>query len=277
VYVNGANDNFTQDSIPGSTIGGHGPYLRVASTGYEEPFYGDIAELAVYGVTLNSAERTLVENYLSAKYDITISNDKYTGNHSDYVYDVAGIGQESDGSNTEAHSAGLIVSASSGFLQDNGDYLMVGHNDDATGSTGSDCPSGVSSRWSRVWYFAKTDVSSNGGNVDIAFDFSESGMGGTPSGSYSLLKRSGTSGTFSSIATSSSISGDQVTFSDIDSTDLGSYFTLGEGTPTAVTLARFTARPALETWFFGETGFLAALALVALGAVGLLLRARRRV
>lgn len=35
------------------------------------------------------------------------------------------IGQETDGSHTEAHSAGLIVQ-DNGFLQDNGDYLMVG-------------------------------------------------------------------------------------------------------------------------------------------------------
>jgi hypothetical protein len=49
-------------------------------------------------------------------------------------------------------------------------------------------------------------------------------------------------------------------------------WTLGDGPPnggpTAVTLARFTARPGVETWFPGETGVLAALALVALGAVG---------
>jgi hypothetical protein len=59
-------------------------------------------------------------------------------------------------------------------------------------------------------------------------------------------------------------------------------WTLGDGPPnggpTAVTLVRFTARPMVETCFLGETRFLAALALVALGAVWgtLLLRARRR-
>jgi len=178
--------------------------------------------------------------------------------------------------NTTASSSGLSI-ANSTFLKDTGDDIVFGHNN-ASDTTPNDCPSGVSPRWSRVWYLDKTDVSSNGGNVDITFDFSDAGFGSGPGASnYTLLKRDGTTGIFSGIATSSSISGDRVTFSDVDSTDLGSYFTLGEGTPTAVTLARFTARPVgRDLTGFGNLSGLGTL--VALGAVGasLLWQVRRR-
>ena len=221
---------------------------------------------AVYPITIDPWIQWAQQAKLSAGY----------GDSNDYFGTVAISGDTvvvgapdddvSQADHTEAHSGGLIVSASSGFLQDNGDYLMVGHND-ATDTTGNDCPSGVSSRWQRVWYFSKTDAGSNGGTVDITFDFSEGGMDSTPSGAYTLLKRDGTTGTFSGIATSSTIDDDQVIFSDVDSTNLGSYFTLGEGSPTAVTLARFAARPAGKDL----TGFqnLSGLGmLVALGALG---------
>ncbi len=178
--------------------------------------------------------------------------------------------------NTSASSSGLII-ANSTFLQDTGDDIVFGHNNGS--STTSDyCPSGVGPRWQRVWYLDKTDVSSNGGSVDITFDFDDAGEGTPGASNYTLLKRSDGSGDFTGIATTSTISVTQVIFSNVDTSLLGSYFTLGEGTPTAVTLARFTARPRVETWFLGETRFLAALALVALGAVGtsLLWQVRRR-
>ncbi len=178
-----------------------------------------------------------------------------------------------DGS-TSSSSGGLTI-ADSTFLNDSGDGIIFGH-DNGSGTTSDDCPNGVSSRWQRVWQFDVNDGSgTTGGNVDLTFDFSDAGIGGTPSGAYTLLKRSGESGDFSGIATSPEPhTGDQVVFSNVDTTDLGSYFTLGSGTPIAVTLQDFTARSAEA-----GNGLVLPLALVALAsfaALAVVLVKRRR-
>ena len=131
-----------------------------------------------------------------------------------------------------ASSQGLEI-ANVNFLQDSGDGIIFGHNN-GNGTTTADCPNGVSPRWQRVWQFNVNDGSgTTGGNVNLTFDFGDVGMG-TPGGSaYTLLKRSGESGDFTGVATTSNISGDQVIFNNVDVSNLGSNFTLGEGTPTA--------------------------------------------
>lgn len=193
----------------------------------------DVAEITVYSSALNTIQRTLVENSLSTKYNISLSSgDKYAGDdtgNGDYDYDVAGIGKESDGTYTEAHSAGLVI-MDNGSLNTDGDYLLCGHDGTANSVVTSDLPGGVIARWQRVWFLDKTG-SLDGANVKLAFDFSEGGMGGTPSGAgnYRLLNRASTSGTFSEVTTANtSISGDQVIFEVADAhlTD-AYYYTIG--------------------------------------------------
>ncbi|MEE8389245.1 MAG: Ig-like domain-containing protein [Anaerolineae bacterium] len=191
---------------------------------------GGLPEVMVYNTALNTAQRTLVENYLGARYALIIANDVYTGNDAAYIQDVAGIGLEADGNNAVARSAGLVIS-NSAFLADSGDYLIAGHNALTITTTTADLPVGVDSRWTRVWYLDKTDVNSNNGAVTLAFDFSDSGLGGSPAGMYHLLQRAGTAGAFSSVMTSTTFSGDQVIFT-LDASSLSdSYYTLGETAP----------------------------------------------
>lgn len=144
---------------------------------------GDLAEVIVYADALNSARRIIVENYLSAKYNLTVSNDRYDGDtpgNGDFDLNVAGIGLEADGDNYRAHSAGMIV-VDNFFLINNGDYLLFGHNTVTNGNTTADLPvggdrNGVNDvRWSRHWYVDVTDIGANNGTVDIIFDFSEGG------------------------------------------------------------------------------------------------------
>ena len=186
-------------------IGGANYHDDQEETG-DRGFVGDIAEVIIYSAALNSAQRILAENYLSAKYNITIADDRYAGHDASYIRDVAGIGQESDGSHTEAHSAGLVA-MSNGTLSD-GDYLMFGHstvtNSVVTSNLGS---TDAVQRWERIWFLDKT------GTVDraLAFDYSEGGVGGTPgvASNYRLLYRAGTSEDFSNVTTAStSKSGD---------------------------------------------------------------------
>lgn len=218
------------------------------------PFGGYIAELIIYREALNDARRIIVNNYLSAKYDISLSaNDKYAGDNSgngNYDRDVAGVGQESTGSNTSfsaSASGGLAVTVNSGL--DNGDYLLVGNavasnstiTSDVGGMTGSN-----NARWQRIWYADVTNTLT-ALNVDLAFDMSDGGMPtftlGTIS-NYVLLYRSGQSGNWTELATANSISGDVITFSSITFTNDG-YYTLGTknsgASPLPIELVSFTA------------------------------------
>lgn len=242
-------------------------------------FNGDIAEAIIYSTPLIESRRTIVENYLSSKYNAGLNtiggaNDVYAGDtpgNGNYDFDVAGIGQESDGSHTAASSGGFSAT-DAGYLQDDGDYLMFGNDATTNANVTSDLPaSGVDSRWARIFYLDKTDINSNGGNAQLTFDFSDSGLGGTPDGTstYSLLYRAGTSGTFSVVSTAFSISGDQVSFTE----DVGGlsdgFYTLG------VQAAPPVAIGGLTTFIEDEAGFgiMPSAALPLVGGLGMVLAA----
>ncbi|WP_179347840.1 T9SS type A sorting domain-containing protein [Winogradskyella pacifica] len=94
-------------------------------------FNGNIAEVILYKRSLNLAETTIVENYLSAKYGTALdgSKDFYvqdnTGN-GDFDHSVAGIGQASDGSNHSASRGTGIVSISAASDLNDSEYLFWG-------------------------------------------------------------------------------------------------------------------------------------------------------
>jgi len=56
----------------------------------------------VYTSTLNAAQRQIVENYLAAKYNLTITGDVFSGDGSGFDFEVVGIGRASSVSHTEA-------------------------------------------------------------------------------------------------------------------------------------------------------------------------------
>ncbi|MES1222018.1 MAG: T9SS type A sorting domain-containing protein [Bacteroidota bacterium] len=217
-----------------------------------ETWNGDIAEVIAFDVNLNLAQRNIVSNYLSAKYNITInsSNDFYGGDQTakgDYDFEVAGIGQESDGSNTQfdpSVAGGLGITHVSGL--NNGEYTIAGHNlksgntsinTDVGGMTGTG-----NKRWKRIWYI---DVTGSGIVTNLKFDLSDGGFPSLTAGvasNYVLLKRAGTSGSWTEI-TGASVSGDVITFSGLTLTD--GYYTLGTRnsslSPIPVKLVNFTA------------------------------------
>ncbi|WP_179335035.1 T9SS type A sorting domain-containing protein [Winogradskyella costae] len=98
-----------------------------------DSFNGDIAEVILYTKSLNLAETTIVENYLSSKYGTALdgSKDFYvqdnTGN-GDFDHNVAGIGQASDGSNHLASRGTGIVSISAASDLNDSEYLFWGED-----------------------------------------------------------------------------------------------------------------------------------------------------
>lgn len=200
------------------------------------PFGGYISEVIIYRTALVPAQRTIVNNYLSAKYDIALSaNDKYAGDtpvNGDYDKEVAGIGQESTGSNTAflpSISGGIGIEATSGL--DNTDYVMAGHamdnnapiTTDVGGMTGPN-----NARWERIWYIDVTNTST-AIDADIHFSAIDGGTGVAPLGTtvsdYVLLYRAGQTGNWTELATATSVVGDKAFF-NVSLTNDG-YYTLG--------------------------------------------------
>ncbi len=200
------------------------------------PFGGYINEVIIYTVTVNDAQRIIVNNYLSAKYNIALSaNDKYVGDmpaNGDYDKDVAGVGKESTGSNpsfSASISGGLTIANTSGL--DNGDYIIAGHASptnaqilyDVGGMTGIN-----NARWLRIWYFDITNTATALTN-DIEFDMSDGGVGApslSTASNYVLLYRAGQAGNWTELVTANSIVGDRIIFTGYTLTNDG-YYTIG--------------------------------------------------
>ncbi|MEQ9098821.1 MAG: DUF2341 domain-containing protein [Imperialibacter sp.] len=215
---------------------------------------GDIAEIAMYDGEVNTAQRIIIDNYLSAKYDIDISasgNDVYTmddpGN-GDYDFEVAGIGRAADGSvHTDARGSGILRVWNPSDLDD-GEFMFWGHDNASISSTtkavGTDVDGTViEEKLSRNWIVAKTgDV----GTVSISFDFS--GVGGSPLGSNLrlLVDRDGDFSTNDVTPLAGTVSNKIAVFSGVSLQD-GDRFSLGNtdvSVPLPVELLSFSATAA---------------------------------
>lgn len=166
-YYNGNATSVQSDAF--NTASGH-DVGRIGAFNTNYKFRGMIAEIVYYTSVLNSAERNIIENYLSAKYQIGLALDLY-GHEATHRYDAIGIGQEADGNNlTASGTSNIDLSATT---MGNGEYVMIGHDNGGLVSNTSDVPSGYS-RYNQVWRSTLTGYS---GTVDISFDVSSAGLG----------------------------------------------------------------------------------------------------
>ena len=124
-------------------------------------FSGEIAEIIRYSSIVNDAQKIIVENYLAAKYGLSLSaNDLYDEDNSangNYDHDVAGIGRV-DASNihNDAQGTGLVRILSPNSLGD-GDYLIWGHDSGNMSSAGgTDLPATIEGRLARDWSASET-------------------------------------------------------------------------------------------------------------------------
>lgn len=196
---------------------------------------GLVGEVIIFNSQLNKVERIIVHNYLSAKYDISLSsNDKYAGDknsNSDYDRGVIGIGKTNSKSHAHSKNDGLAIQNNT--VLDNGDYLLAGHKIETNSVNNTDLGgvSNLDGRWERTWYIDKTD---NGSTlkVDLTFDLSEGGFpnpSAGPASDYILLHRSASTnnGGWSSAGTADNVkNGDEIAFNNIDVKD-GHEYTIG--------------------------------------------------
>jgi hypothetical protein len=195
---NTSESNTLENTIP-LAIGATGPNLRVGNDGNGNYFDGSIAEIIVYDWAIKPVEHILINNYLSSKYDISLSsNDKYTGDTlaaGDFDLDVAGIGKESSSEHNISMSAGLLIKDTS-FLSNDGDYFLVGHNRESIGYTVTNLPQNVTSAITRSW-MVHINSTSNTGVVYVGINVDELGLPNYfTSYQYVLLERSGATGQF---------------------------------------------------------------------------------
>ena len=195
------------------------------TTGYHDV---NAAEVIFYSSALNDAQLQVVYQYLNIKYGININNDLYSPSAA-YAYNVAGVGEEANGENTLASSAGLYLETLTGTGI--GDYVFTSHNNatnnTSTLSTSDLGASGAVKRYNRIWYIKEVNTP----EVRLSFDFQEAMTDAdypANATNYVLLFRSGTSGNFSKVQNADgSQNGDQVYF-DLTSAELqDGYYTLG--------------------------------------------------
>ncbi|MEP2772267.1 MAG: LamG-like jellyroll fold domain-containing protein [Fulvivirga sp.] len=221
--TSGNINNSSSDLILGALNENYGTY-----------FDGDIAELIFYRGDLNRAERLIIENYLSEKYNISITNDFFTSGDASYSNDLMGIGT-ADGTEKFSESGfsdALQISELNGSLNSTNEFVMFAHDNTAhaQGQTTdiSVDPGVLDSHWARSWYVENSgDVS-----IQLRFDFGDAGLtySGDPT-DYVLLYRPNTSANYVRALVNSyaSENGDQLVIDASNANLVTGYYTLGQG------------------------------------------------
>ena len=171
-FLNGAEDTGADISgILSSSLSGSGSVLigqGVKDDNNDDGWDGDVAEAIIYTSELNAAQLEIVNNYLSARYNITIPNDFYSFDAS-FPGDIAGIGNSGGETHTTTASDTLLEISGATSLDD-GDFLLFGHdrgNDDTWTTT--EAPNGGTNiqRIAREWRLTETgDV----GTISVSVD-----------------------------------------------------------------------------------------------------------
>lgn len=188
---------------------------------------GSIAELIIFSSQISLAERTILNNSLAAKYNISLATDDlYTQDNSangDFDHNVAGIGQATDGtSHTNSRGTGIVTINAPSTLS-NGDYLFWGEDlINPTYSFAND-PVNYTEQLNSKWRVSKVN---DLGTVTISFDITGIDLSGRQTCQPLQLVIDNNSD-FSSPTTTYdlTITGNTATANNVSFTD-GDYFTL---------------------------------------------------
>lgn len=239
-----------------TTIPDYNSPLLVGTThiGDNRAFGGYMCEIIIYREALGVAEKILVDNYLSAKYDIALtSNDVYQMDNpgsGNYDHEVAGIGRESASDlNDIGRGTGIVTFSNANGLNNN-EYLMWGHDNGVLQAIESiDVPAGIEARFDRVWRASevnKSGVAVDVGAVDITWDLT--GLGAVTPSDLRLLVDTDNDGMFADetpISGAVDVGGNEYVFSGVTAITNQLRFTLAtinlNQTPLPVELISFEA------------------------------------
>jgi len=98
---------------------------------------GEIAEIIIYNTRINTAQRYIIENYLSSKYGIALTGNDYFNFDATHSYEVAGIGRvNASNIHNNATSSGILNISNALGMSDN-EYLLFGQDNGAVNSFGT--------------------------------------------------------------------------------------------------------------------------------------------
>ncbi|MCR8669309.1 HYR domain-containing protein [Aestuariibaculum sp. M13] len=188
------------------------------------PFDGEVAEIITYPSTLlnDSANIRRLMTYMAIKYGITLTRNTQTLTHyedsngtvlwddTNYWNDVFGIGKDEaselnqiasnsintgSGNGSGQHGKGNIVITNASSLDD-GDFLMIGHDNGALTEQSTDLPASAScfARLSREW---KVKSTNNPGSITLTIQLNGLTYGGTSASDIKILIDSDGDGDFS--------------------------------------------------------------------------------
>ncbi|MFN3341322.1 MAG: T9SS type A sorting domain-containing protein [Flavobacteriales bacterium] len=221
--------------------------IGATHVGDNRPFGGYIAEIIIFRRALNDTERVIVDNYLSSKYNITLSGNDYhsmdTPANGNFDHEVAGMGQRIPAEFHNDAQGTSIVRINNPSALSNNEYLFWGHDNGTMTTNNTVDVDGtiIQSRLNRIWRLTETgDV----GTVTVSFDVSGF-TAVTGSDLRLLIDRDGDGFFDNDIAPQSgSFAGNIITFTNVDFTS-GDRFTLGSinvsQTPLPVELLLFSA------------------------------------
>ena len=231
-YLNGginAQRNSANNVLPSQNF-----YSGKYSGGSEYPT-ADVGEMIIYYTALNDAQMVIVQNYLAAKFNVTLSsNDLYTMDspaNGDYDFNVAGIGRiNASNLHNDAQGTGMVRILNPTNLDD-GEFLLWGDNGLAnTPLITTDLPTGVVSRLSRVWRVSEVNASSAAvdvGAIDVRFDLT--GLGTITAADLRLLVDTDNDNSFADetpVAGATNVGGNVYQFAGVTQIANGTRFTL---------------------------------------------------
>ena len=176
--------------------------LGALNKNYRTYFGADYAEVIQFNRALNDAEHIIVHNYLSAKYNIPLSNDVIYDEdnpaNGNFDFEVAGIGQvDASNRHDDAKGTGALRISNPSNLEDN-EFLLWGHNNGAfTMNNTNDLPTGIQSKLERVW--RASEVNNTGTAVDVGtinMRWDLNGLSGIDAGNLRLLVDTDNDGQF---------------------------------------------------------------------------------
>ncbi|WP_139957446.1 T9SS type A sorting domain-containing protein [Flavicella sediminum] len=171
----GTNNTIRLDGTAGTSIASSGSFdfnligigKRITENKYT---IGDYGEVIYYSEDLSLVEKIIIENYLQAKYNGTLSSNNFYNEdtNGDFDYDVAGIGQATDGSRHDDSQGTGIVRIYDPSAMGNDEYLFWGRNNKTALSFETNTDN-YKERLNTLWRVSRRN---NPGTVSIIFDLS---------------------------------------------------------------------------------------------------------
>ncbi|WP_299136206.1 hypothetical protein [uncultured Tenacibaculum sp.] len=214
-------------------------------------FNGNISEIIMFDNLINEAQIIIVQNYLAAKYNYSLSlSDVYnedTPASGNYDHDVAGIGRvNSTNLHNDSQGTGIVRVLNPSNLNDS-EFFMWGHdNGTFQMNTGLNAPEIIKSRLNRIWRVSEVNTSGTTvdvGSIDMRFDLT--GITGVNTANLRLLVDTDNDGIFDDetpISGATDLGSNTYSFTNVNSIQNNNRFTLGVAITTVITNKKITYR-----------------------------------